>query len=67
MSDRSRRRVRREVHAFHQRIGDHHQLARRRRHEHRAVVADADAHVAALRAEAREVFADEFEFGLLRR
>ena len=31
---------------------------------HRAVVAHADAHVAALRAEAREVFADELEFGL---
>ena len=56
----------RKVHAFHERVGDHHQLARGRRHDHRAIVADANAHVAALRAEAGEVFADELEFGAWR-
>ena len=62
MTDRRRRGARREVHAFDQRVGDRHQLARGRRHEHRAVIADADAHIGALRAEIREVLADELEF-----
>ena len=62
MADGGRRGVTRKVHAFDERVGDHHQLARGGRHDHRAVVTDADAHIAALRAEAREVFADELEF-----
>jgi hypothetical protein len=64
VADGRRRRAGREMHTFHQRIGDRHQLARSRRHQHRAVVAHADAHVGARCAEAREVPADEFEFGL---
>ena len=64
MADGSRRRSGRKMHAFDQRIGDRHQLARSRRHQHRAVITHADAHVAAFGAEPREVSADELELGL---
>ena len=50
MPDRRRRRVHGKVHAFHERVGDHDEFARSGRHHHRAIVADADAHVGALRA-----------------
>ena len=53
-----------EMHAFHQGVGDGNQVARGRWHQHRAVVADADAHITAFGAEPREVLPDEFEFGL---
>ena len=50
------------MHALDERIGDDDQLARRGRHDDGAVIADADAHVVALGAETRKVFADELEF-----
>src|SRR6202008_180535 len=52
------------MHALDQRVRDHDELARRRRHDPGAVVSDSDAHVGPLGAEPREVFADELKLGL---
>jgi hypothetical protein len=51
MTDRGRWRTDWKMRAFHQRIGDQHEFARRRWHDHRAVIADTDPHVHAVRAQ----------------